>query len=170
MRIRSQLIGNILLCVILVSFLFTQTGFVNRISGNTPLLRSVDLDRVKKSNDTQLQLDYYSSYLQDQDVFGSVWLHEYASTNSIVYSDYTSQVGVLTSYGLIPGQLTRPLTNATTLSQDSYVYLGKENTINSVLVTINGPINSSEILPLLNQADEIYSNGGTEVMYTVSAR
>jgi uncharacterized membrane protein len=166
-RNRSERIRTVLLCAVLVSFLLTQTGFVNRITGNTPLLRSLDLDRLKTSNNTQLEISFYGAYLPDQDVFGAVWLHEYASASSIVFADYTNQVHVLTSYGLIPLQLMYPLTNTTILSQGSLIYLGRLNIINSVINTYNGPINSSEVMPLLNNTNIIYSNGNTEILYAV---
>jgi uncharacterized membrane protein len=168
-RNRPERIGTVLLCVVLVSFFLTQTGFVNRITGNTPLLRSLDLDRLEISNSTQLEISFYGAYLPKQDVFGAVWLHEYAPANSIVFADYLNQVHVLTSYGLIPLQLMRPLTNTTILSQGSFIYLGRLNIINGVIITSssNGSINSSEVLPLLNQTDVIYSNGNTEVRYAV---
>ncbi len=164
-RKRFEQIGTAVLCIVLVSFFLTQTGFVNRITGNTPLLRSLDLDRLKTANDTRLEISYYNAYLQDSEVFGAVWLHEHAPANSIVFADYIATQNVMASYALVPLHLVYPLTNTTVLSQRSFIYLGKLSVVNNIIYTDNGPINSSEVWPLLSQADIIYSNGKTEVMY-----
>jgi uncharacterized membrane protein len=164
---KTNQIRTALVCFILVSFFLTQTGFVNRITENAPILRSLDLDRVEKSNNTQLQINYYGAYLPEQDVTGAIWLHEYASSDSIVFADYLNINHVLTSYGLIPYQFSSPLSDTTVLSKGDFVYLGKLNIISGIINTYHGSINFSDFLLLLSQTDLIYSNGNTEVMYAV---
>jgi uncharacterized membrane protein len=172
---RSTQIGALLLCALLVGFLLTQSGFVNRIAGSSPLLRSLDVDRLKTSSDRQVEIDFLAAYLPEQNVFGAVWLQKYGKMPSTVYADYLSQVGILTSYGLIPLQLMRQITNTTILEQGSYVYFGRLNIVNDVITTLTPPstsytaqFNFSEVLPLFNQTDTIYSNGNAEILYAIS--
>ena len=165
---RSAQIGMSLLCILLVSFLLTQSGFVNRVMGDSPIVRSVNIDRVKTSNNLELEIDFYSAYLPEQDVFSAVWLQRHMVANSTVFADSLSQVHVLTSYGLIPLQQMRSLSNWTTLEHGSLVYLGRLNVVNNVIDTYEGLVNSSEIWSRINQTDTIYSNGDSEILYAIS--
>ncbi len=166
---KFEQIASILLCIFLISFFFTQTGFVNRIAGNTPLLRTLDLDRLKESNNVQLEVTLYNAYLPDSDVYGATWLGEHLPTGSLVFRDIRQEY-VLSSYGLIPIHLTRSLTNTSILSEGNLIYAGRLNIVDGVLNTELGTVNFSEVMPLLSQADIVYSNGGTEVLYTVPNR
>jgi uncharacterized membrane protein len=165
---RSARIGTSLLCIILICFLLTQSGFVNRVAEGTPLVRSLDLDRLKTSNDLQVEISFYASYLSDQDVFGAVWLQKHEDTTSLVFADLYSTSHVLISYGMIPYQFVNLLGNMTILSQGSFVYLRRINVVNGVIPTGTELLNSSETLPIFARTDLIYSNGNNEILYTPS--
>jgi uncharacterized membrane protein len=165
---RSARIGISLLCIILVCFLLTQSGFVNRVAGNTPLLRSLDLDRLKTSIDLKVEISFYGSYLPDQDVFGAVWLHKHTGAASMVFADLYSMSHVLISYGMIPYQFVNLLDNMTILGQGSFVYLRRINVVNGVIPTGTELLNSSETLPIFARTDLLYSNGNSEILYTPS--
>jgi uncharacterized membrane protein len=158
----------LLLCTVLVCFLLTQTGFVNRITGNSPLARSLDLDRLKASSDRQVETSFYGAYIPEQDVFNAVWLSKHRGLQSTVYADIGSGDHVLISYGLIPKQLILPLTGTTILKQGSFIYLGKLNVVNGVIPSSSEQFNSSQISFLLNECNMIYSNGNSEIWHAIS--
>ncbi len=165
-ELKIDRIQTTILCIVLVSFLLTQSGLVNRVTGNTPLLRSLDLDRLRASNDTKQETILYDAYFPDSDVFGATWLREHRQANSVVFRD-SRQEYVLSGYGLIPIHLTEPLKNTTILSQNSLVFLARLNIVDGLVYTYEGKINMTDITPVLSRTNTIYSNGYTEVMYSV---
>jgi uncharacterized membrane protein len=156
-------IKSVLLCTVIVGYFLSQSGFVNLVTGAFPLSYSLDLNRIRTSNDRNLEINFHSVYIQEQDVFGAVWLSRNMKASSTIYADGISGSNVLISYGLIPKQQITFLTNSTVLAQGGFVYLGSLNVVDGVIPTDTEPFNSSRILPVLNENDLIYSNGNTEI-------
>ena len=164
---RYSMMTVMLLCLILVSFFFTQTGFVNRVSGSSPLARPIDLDRIKISNSFQVETAIYQAYISEQDAYSAVWLSKHMDSQTIIYADYVSTYNVLTSSGLISKQLISPIENMPWLGH-RYVYLGQHNIVLGLIVTSQTIFsNASEILSNLYEEHIIYSNSESEIRYVI---
>ena len=165
LRKTYSIISKMIVCVLLVSFLFAQTGFLNRIMEQPPLLRSVDLDRVAVSNDTQIQLSFYRSYIQQSDISSALWLSKNMPPNSVVYADNVARFRSLISYGLINTYQIEDLVNNTYLQQDGFIYLGQLNVKYGIISTnsVHGFYKTSEISKNLDQSNLIYSNGNSQI-------
>jgi uncharacterized membrane protein len=156
-------IGLLLIAIILCGYFLSQVGFANRVTVGTVHTYVIDFDRMKVSNDPQVEIFFYSQYIPEQDVFSAVWLLNHESSPSMIYADYQSGVHVLPSYGLIPLNLISPLTNSTIPTPDSFVYLSRLNIEDNIITTLKGSFNSSEIFPTLNDYNLVYSNGNGEI-------
>jgi len=153
-------------CVLIASFLF-QVGLVNHVTGGYPYSYSLDMDRRKTSDDHGIQTVTHSLVFLDQDVISAEWLYKNQKTTSTVYADYNSRSTILRSYGLIPTERLLELTNYTKLAPQSYVYLKYLNIRVGVLsIGETGLLNTSDIFPLLENCNRIYSNGDSEIYFT----
>lgn len=163
-------ISTVLLCAVLIGYFLSQSGFINCVTGAAPQSFSLDYNRIRTSTDRSLEINFYSVYIPEQDVFGAVWLSKHMGESSTIYADYVSVDCVLTSYGLIPRQQMRFLTNTTIVEQGSSIYLGQLNVVNGVITTETQSFNTSELSSLLNENSLIYANGNTEVFCACSPR
>jgi uncharacterized membrane protein len=163
-------ISTVLLCVVLIGYFLSQSGFINCVAGASPLSFSLDYNRIRISTDpnTLNSISFYSFYIPEQDVFGAAWLSKNIGESSMIYADRVSQQNVLASYGLIPARQISSLTNTTILEQGGFIYLGQLNVVNGIMTTITASFNTSEIYPLLNRTNLVYSNGNSEVWYVSS--
>ena len=154
----------LLVAVLLSAYLFSQSGFINYVTGGAIHSSRFDYYKMKTSSDPQVQISFYDEYTPEQDVFSAVWLSKYANAWSIVYSDAVSNGHVLISEGLIPWNLLLSLTNTTKPEQGSFVYLDSLNVIKGIVPTATTePFNTSEISSSLNEIDLVYSNGNSEI-------
>ncbi len=158
---------NILLSVVIVGFLLSQSGFINHIANASPLSYPLDQNRMQESTDTNLVIGYYSTYIPESDVAGASWLSKNAGSLSTIYGDLLSRFGVLTSYGLFPRQETDFIGNTTVLTNSSFLYLGQMNVVAGIISAENSHFNSSELLPLLRDNNLVYSNRNCEIWKAV---
>jgi uncharacterized membrane protein len=165
--------GFLLIALILSAYFLSQVGFVNQLNGGQIHTYAIDINRLKESNDTRILLSIlYNNYIPQQDLNSAVWLLNFKVAAAKVFADYDSSVHVLTSYGLIPNNLQFLLTNRTITDHGSFIYLGTLNILNGVITTYNistartGSFKTSEISPLLENNDLIYSNGASEIWYS----
>lgn len=149
--------------VLLSAYFFSQSGLINYVTWGDIHSNTFDYCRMKTSDNPQVQIQFYSAFNPEQDVFSAVWLSKYANTSSIVFSDIPSRFHVLASEGLIPENLRLPLTNTTKPQQGSFVYLGSLNVAKGIISVSSGLFNTSEITSSLNQGDLIYSNGNSQI-------
>jgi uncharacterized membrane protein len=160
-------IGTALICIVLVGYFFSQSGFINFATKAAPLSYSLDFGRFMESNDVSKKAQIYSAYIPEQNFFSAKWLSEHSQPKSIVYSDYDSLQTALLSYGVLTWERSE-LHNTTILEQNSYVYLSELN-IRDGIITVTEPtagwFNTSEISSILTQNDLIYSNGNGEIWY-----
>lgn len=156
---------KILLYIVLIGYFLSQSGFINIITGAVPLSFSLDYARVSTSLDKNVQMNFGAIYIPEQDVFSASWLLNYKVETAEVFADQISGVHVLASYGLIQSNLILSITSATIPSQGSFVYLSSLNIVHGVIATSTGSLNTTEISPLLNQSDLIYTNGNSEIWF-----
>jgi len=158
------------LCAVLIGYFLSQSGFINCVAGGSPLSFSLNYSRMLAPTNSNLPdiINFYSGFIPEQDVFGAEWLSKNRGESLMIYADSRCADAVLTSYGLIPRQQISSLTNTTMLEQGGFVYLGQLNVLNGVILTPTGYFNTSEIFPLLNETNLIYSNGNSEIWYASS--
>lgn len=156
-------IVTLLVAIVLGAYFLSQSGFVNRVTGGAPYSYSFDFDRMTTSNDLRVRISFYSAFISEQNVFSAIWLSKNVGETSTLYADTVSRNHVLTSYGLIPRERVRLLSNSTTLENGVYVYLRHLNIIEGVINTYDKPLNTSEISSLLTESNKIYSNGNSEI-------
>jgi uncharacterized membrane protein len=167
-------IGTALFCAVLVGYFLSQSGFINFVTEAPPQSYSLDFRRFITSRDPNLKGTFYSAYIQEQNFFSAVWLSKHAEPQSIVYADFDSYQNVLMSYGMIPMQYLVRLSNSTVPIRNSFVYLSSLNVGDGVMTYMDFTtttivlFNTSEILPVLNQSDLIYSNGDGEIWQVTS--
>jgi len=154
----------LLIAIVLGAYFLSQVGFVNRVTEGSIVYTALDFDKIASSA-PQVKLVFYNAYIPEQDVFSAVWLSSHEGSPSAIYSDFTSETNVLTSYGLIPRNLISIITNSTIPLPDSLVYLSRLNVEDNIISTSGGSFNSSEIQPNLNGSDLVYSNGNGEIWF-----
>jgi uncharacterized membrane protein len=163
-------IGTVLVCAVLVGYFLSQSGFVNFVTRAAPQSLSLDFNRFITSSDLGATAGFYSAYIPEQNFFSAVWLSEHAAPISIAYADFDSRQSVLFSYGSISMQYL-PLSNTTAPESDSFVYLSSLNVRDGVITIgafTSDFLNSSEISPILQQSNLVYSNGNGEIWQVTS--
>ncbi len=151
--------------VIVTTFLF-QVGFVNNITGGYPYSYSLDFDRKEKSNDLSIRIAAHTMYLVDQEVFSAKWLQKNLNPTSKVYADWFSRYHVLRSYANLPDDRKLPITNGTIVESGAYVYLKYVNVRIGVISTVSfGFLNTSDISPVIENCNKIYSNGCSDIFH-----
>jgi uncharacterized membrane protein len=156
---------KILIFVVLIGYFLSQSGFVNIVTGAAPLSFPLDYSRAITSPDKIIQRNFNAIYIPEQDVSGASWLSSHKVKTAEVFADLISGVHVLVSYGLIPDNLIFPITNTTIPLQSSYIYLSSLNILDGIMSTGNISFNTTQISPLLNQNNLVYTNGNSEVWY-----
>ncbi len=163
-RRKNQVLGLNLVLLVLIPFLLFETGFIYEITGDVSYSLPLSMYRMSR-------VTLSEPICREREVVAAQWLSEQrGSSNVSVYADHTSAYHVLTSYGMMSGEVTILLSNTTTtFDRNSYVYLREANTLDGLMVEyyLGGMlVNISAITPLLNEQNTIYSNGGAEVLRT----
>lgn len=157
---RSRLLISVLLVSILVPYFLFQTGFVYEVTSASD---SYSLSLSKNRMTPTLLYGGYA-YIDAYSVFGAQWLSKNVNiTNSSIYSDDLSRSNVLNSYGLISQDLVNELTNVTTLSPGSMVYLSSFNIQEKTLWSTGGPYNLTKLSFNIDDLNKVYCNGASEV-------
>jgi len=160
---RKQLYVQILILIVLIPYFLFQTGFVYEITGSS--VWSVPLSKYRMD---KLQL-YSYGYVDESSAFGAQWISKNIDIkHTQIYADSTSRYKVLSSYGMIYEGDINVLSNTTTLTSHSTVYLSKLNVFYGKIVGTNHIWNTSEFSSFFNDINKIYSNGGSDIYTNVS--
>lgn len=167
--VNTQRIGTILVCVVLIGYFLSQSGFINNVTRAAPQSYSLDFSRIIASKDPAPKASLYTAYISEQNFYSAVWLTNHAGQASIVYADSDSRQNVLFSYGSIH-TIYLPLSNSSVPVENSYIYLSSLNVGDGVIAYRDWPItklfNFSEISPILEGNNLIYNNGNGEIWQT----
>jgi len=153
--------------ILLMSYLF-QVGLINYITNDYPYSYILDLERKKNSNDTNILMTTYGYLNMEQDVFGAEWLSWYIDNTSMVYSDVGSITHVLKSYALLHDKRLKDISGLTESAETKYLYFKYLNTKLGIIPSSQSVLNMSEMTPLINDSNKLYSNGGSEVLYFIN--
>jgi len=147
----------LLLFVLLPYFLF-QTNFVYEVVGSDSW--SIPLSGYRM--DARRLYGRYG-YTDEYSVYGAQWLSKNVDfTNSLVYADERTAINVLTIHALIVSGK-RSLSNVTVVADNGIVYLSTLNVIHGVIPYRDLSWNTSELSPIFDNLNLVYTNGGSEV-------
>jgi len=151
LNIRKFSVPILAFIVFIPLFLF-QTGFIYEIAKVPNFSLALSMYRW---NDLEL----YKHIINTQEASGAMWLSRHVNTTNIsVYSDAVSQFNVLTSYGMIERGRVHYLSNMTRPTSKEFIYIASLNLISKGYI-----FNASEISPVVEFSDKIYSNGECEI-------
>ncbi|WGM88488.1 MAG: DUF2206 domain-containing protein [Candidatus Bathyarchaeum tardum] len=147
-----------LLLFVLVPYFFFQTNFVYEITGNDSW--SIPLSGYRMD---PLRLYGHSGYTDEYSVHGVRWLSKNVNfTTSVVYADDRTGTNVLTIHGLIAtGKVA--LSNVTVVADNGFVYLSSLNVIYGLIPYRDVSWNTTELSPVFEGLNLVYSNGGSKI-------
>lgn len=165
-RIKTEFCVLFLVLIVLVSYFLFQTGFVYEVTGDSSW--SIPLSKYRMG----LTL-YTMGYIDEQDVFGAVWLSEKINTEcASIYADDMARNSVLSSYGMTRRDQIENLSNTTIIRADDTIYLRKMNLVYGVLLaqrwSVESAWNITEISHVINNMNKVYSNGDCEIYKAMS--
>ena len=158
---------RVIVYIIMILFFLFNTGIVSELANDPPRSISLCQERVMNSKNVEYKAFFYDDYNTfEQDVSGIGWFSTNAKNDAEIYSDYISKYP-LWSYGKGAHRI---LSNTTDkVDRGSYIYLGYANIAGNVLI---GPktaefvaYNTTDVYPLLDLTNKIYSNGGSEIYF-----
>jgi uncharacterized membrane protein len=154
---QKTILFTLLIVVVLVPYFLFQTNFVYEAAKTESW--SIPLSGYRMD---PLQLYEGYGYIDNNDVYSSKWIANNVpyQNNSLLVDDGLGTA--LTAYGLVYPGYVGDLSNTSNLYPGEFVGLSSLS-INYEKLSWNGTLP-----PLLNQADLIYSNGGSEI-YEVPA-
>jgi uncharacterized membrane protein len=142
----------ILAVIVFIPLFLFQTGFVYEVAKVQNYSLALSMYRW----DT---LTLYSYIVNSQEVTSAQWLSKHSNTTSIfIYSDDISRSSVLTGYGMIERGRVYNLSNSTKPTPSEFIYLANVNLINEGYI-----FNATEISPILESQNLVYSNGECEI-------
>ena len=164
-----------ILSIIFVVLLLFNTGFIFEIANDHPSSISLSQDTIKKSEYPEYKAIFYIKIIPEQDVFSAKWLSMVMKSNEEIYASFAIGERALVGYGgLIPeSPQIRILSNTTErIKEGSYIYLSAINVLGRIGVDINPKLacpiyfNMSDIYSLLNEQNKIYTNGGSDILWS----
>jgi uncharacterized membrane protein len=147
-----KLYAPLLVFMVFIPLFLFQTGFVFEVTK----VQSTSLPlSMYRWNDLEL----YGYIVNAQEVAGSQWIPKHANiTNIFIYSDSVSRYNVLTSYGMMERGRIGYLLNTTRPTSNELIYLANTNLISKGYI-----FNTTEISPIVENQNKIYSNGECEI-------
>jgi len=161
-RVKRKKATTFLILAIILPFFLFQTGIIYEIGGDPePTTPSISIHRMGDVLYTNL------GFVRESDVFASTWLSK--NVNAIprkIYSDTISEFYVLKSYGLIPSSYISRISNETSPTDGSYVYIATYyNGVVFVGISPMRAIDISNMTDFLPFSNMLYSNGLSELHY-----
>jgi uncharacterized membrane protein len=155
----KQFAVSALLLIVLVPYFLFQTGFVYEVTGSDSWSMPLSGYRMNA-----LRLYGQYGYTDAYSVYGAKWLSRNVNTeNSPMYADIVSRANVLSAYGIIYQNIVHELFNITKVENDGSVYLSELNVIHGKILESGISWNSSELSPIFDNLNLVYSNGMSNV-------
>jgi uncharacterized membrane protein len=163
-RRRNQTRALNLVLVVLIPFFLFETSFIYELTRDFSSSLSLSMYRMDRDK-------LYDSITDEREVVAALWLSSQLNSaqHARVYGDIISDYHVLTSYGMMSAESFDELTNTTQFTSGAnYVYLRGVNTIEGIMRREGYWWNLSDINPILDNQNIIYSNKNSEIFYVVS--
>lgn len=163
-----------ILAVFLVILFYFNSGVVYELAQSQSKSLSLSQERIKNYGNIKQKVQFYSTYINDQDYYGARWTAEHRE-NYLIISDFTS-VNYLISYGGMGmasrDQLSSEKLKSVPSADHYYIYLGFLPTKYGVGLSVNPEggrktdiINITGNEVIFNSTDRIYDNGGSELFF-----
>jgi len=147
-----------LLLFVLVPYFLFQTSFVYEVTGSDSW--SIPLSGYRMD---ALELYGHYGYTDAYSVYGAQWLSKNVDVgNSIIYADERTATNVLTIHALIVARKLS-LSNITIVADNGVVYLSSLNVVYGLIPYGDLSWNTSELSPIFDDLNLVYTNGGSEV-------
>jgi uncharacterized membrane protein len=155
---KSIYLKLVVLTVLIPYFLFT-TGFIIKITGETPASISLSLGEVD------------GDYSNEQEIYGAKWLSAMSDNHFRIYADH---YGIYSLIDACWGRIATLPNDTTRIYKNSYIYLRSRNVkTNKILIaryeiaeTVYDYIDLNEDLEyftMINSRNKIYKNGGAQI-------
>lgn len=158
----------ILLAILVASFFLFRSGFANYASGGYQTSYPLNYDNIDGLDDLSQKVTIFGVSVTEYDLYSARWLTSKIEMNSSIYGDERG-VAILYDYTNFSRDNTYLLFNTTTPETGSYLYFRGFNIMENVvlfnLLSSYPRYDLSDISPLLEQTDKIYSNGESEVYF-----
>ncbi len=158
------------LAVLFSVILLFNTGWLYEVAHDHPTSLALSADQITEYGTAEEKSVFFGNYVPEYDVFSSIWLSGQRDSSSLIYADRLRKDNVLSSYGFIDREPPF-LTNSTIyLLEDSYVFLGYCNIVESIGSGSDGRY--SELWDIKEHSsvwmlgNTIYSNRYSEVKLT----
>lgn len=163
-RRKADFYAVVLLCIIVIPYLFFQTNLVYEVVGSKSW--SLPLSRYRMEPRI-LYLDLM--YIEEYDVFGAKWLAQHIDIeNQTVYADKLAVLGVLTSYGMLYRGYIDIVSNRSRILPGDFIYLCRMNLDSRVVFTReNNFTRIDDFGYIFEDVNTIYSNGECEIVQCV---
>jgi uncharacterized membrane protein len=157
-----------------IIFLLFNTGFIFEIAKDHPHSISLSQESIKKYGDIN-DKGTFMNLMYEQNVFSARWSSMNMEKDKMIYVTKGNGEGAsaLVAYGMILMQETDMLTNRTKeIREGNYIYLSHLNVVEGIGMGLNPKLgcptyfNMTDVYPLLKDKDKIYTNGGSEVLWS----
>jgi len=155
---RPRLAATILFC-----YLLFTSGWIWAVSLDAPTSLALDWQRMSRSSDLFVRVEYFQEFTVPQDRDGAQWFGHYVPREFSACADFVSRTHALASYGGLgtPAKGNYPSPPNCDFSRGEYLYLSVLNEIYGVGTDGNSIWNIT--LSMYTKNNRIYSNGGAAI-------
>ena len=157
-----------IISIFLAIFLLFNSGWIYEVAKDHPGSIALSQESVKNHGDSEDINIFYSAHYTDKDIAAVKWFSENHDNYTKVYAD-APHLRILNSYGMIPQGYLHLLTNTLETRNGSFIYLGYSNIHYGILygkMLEKNYWNITDISPLLEKQDKIYSNGDGDILWS----
>jgi len=162
--------------IILILFMLFNTGFIYEVTKDHPNSLPLSQEWANKQ-DAETKVGFYTNYARESEVVGQKWLLKNKGNSSEkIYLDLKSQFSISMVRGITgctADVIIKGLSKGTEVPEDAYIYLGYTNVVDGVITEQREEktgfhwdiYNVSEIYPVIEGRNKVYSNGGGDIYY-----
>lgn len=155
-----------LILIILIPYFLFNTGFVYSFTESPSGL--ISINSYKYSNNTDLQLEYYTTIVPLQDYNAVFWLSKNLDNQSLIYGGYESKTFYLAPYPFSSDRI-KPITHVNQTLGNNVLFLNTFNTKTNSLKVPPGfnytfrYFKLSDLSLSYNTKNKIFDNGGSNI-------
>jgi len=164
-----------ILFVYCIIFMLFSTQFIYVLAGDHPTSISIGQGYVNEYGNREDKAKFYSNLIMEYDISSLRWLSKYECEDKKLYftGGYTHIGSVIRSSGYFPIDNVKKIDNRTaSIPNDQYILLIYANVVEKIgYGTIPGVVlfeyfNMTDVYSLLKDKDKIYTNGGSEILWS----
>ena len=152
-----------------------NTQFIVVLAKDYPTSISIGQEYVNKYGNREDKAKFYASKIMEYDISSLKWLSRYGCEDKRLYftGGYTHISSVYRSSGYFPIDNVKKIdTRTASIPNDQYILLIYANVVNKIgygtipEVKLFEYFNMTDVYPLLKDKDKIYTNGGSEILWS----